>query len=200
MILLIDNYDSFVYNLARYFERLGHSTRVVRNTAIDLAGVQSLRPAAIVLSPGPCKPDRAGCSLELVRRFHAELPILGICLGHQTIAEALGGRVVQAKEPIHGRASPVLHNGRGVFEGLPNPIVGGRYHSLVVDAGTLPDCLEITARTEDGTIMAIQHRSLPVVGLQFHPESILTDCGYPLLAGFLRMAGLRAPSVPPSMD
>jgi anthranilate synthase component II len=196
MILLIDNYDSFVYNLARYFERLGHSTRVVRNTAIDLAGVKSLRPSAIVLSPGPCTPDRAGCSLELVRKLHAELPILGICLGHQTIAEALGGRVVPAHEPIHGRASPVFHNGCGVFEGLPNPIVAGRYHSLVIDPATMPDCLEITARTEDGTIMAIQHKSLPVVGLQFHPESILTDCGYALLAGFLRLAGLTYSPLP----
>jgi anthranilate synthase component II len=200
MILLIDNYDSFVYNLARYFERLGHDTRVVRNTDIDVVGAKELNPSAIVLSPGPCTPEKAGCSLELVRMLHAELPILGICLGHQTIAEALGGRVVRAKEPIHGRASRIVHNGRGVFEGLPNPIVVGRYHSLIVDEDTLPDCLEISTRSEDGTIMAIQHRSRPVVGLQFHPESILTDCGYLMLAGFLRMAGLPAASIPSSMD
>ena len=197
MILLIDNYDSFVYNLARYFERLGQATGVVRNTAIDAAGVRRLRPAAIVLSPGPCTPERAGCSLELVRALAAELPMLGVCLGHQTIAEAFGGRVVRAKEPVHGRTLRMRHNGRGLFAGLPDPIMAGRYHSLVVDEASLPDCLEITARTEDGTVMAIQHRQLPVVGLQFHPESILTDGGYPLLATFLRRAGLPTPDEVP---
>ena len=158
MILLIDNYDSFVYNLARYFERLGHATRVVRNTAIRADEVERLAPAAIVLSPGPRTPQQAGCSLELVRRLHARVPMLGICLGHQTIAAALGGRIVRAKEPVHGRTSLVHHNGRGVFAGLPNPLIGCRYHSLVVDEASLPDCLEVTARTDDGTIMAIQHR------------------------------------------
>ena len=167
MILLIDNYDSFVYNLARYFERLGHVTRVVRNTAIDVAAVESLDPAAIVLSPGPCTPDRAGCGLELVRRLHGRRPLLGICLGHQIIAAALGGCVVRASEPVHGRTSSIRHNDRGLFAGLPNPLVGCRYHSLVVEEGSLPDCLEVTARTEDGTVMAIEHRTLPVVGLQF---------------------------------
>jgi anthranilate synthase component II len=200
MILLIDNYDSFVYNLARYFERLGQPTRVIRNTAIDVARVRSLGPAALVLSPGPCTPDRAGCSLELVRQLYAEFPILGICLGHQTIAEALGGRVVRAAEVMHGRSSPVHHNGRSLFAGLPSPMVGGRYHSLVVDEATLPACLEVTARTEDGTIMAVEHRELPVVGLQFHPESILTDCGYRLLAGFLRLAGLAVPRELPTVE
>ncbi len=200
MILLIDNYDSFVYNLARYFERLGHVTRVVRNTAIDPAGVRRLRPAAVVLSPGPCTPERAGCSLELVRTLAAELPMLGVCLGHQTIAEAFGGRVVRAREPVHGRASLVRHNGRGLFAGLPNPLLAGRYHSLVVDAASLPDCLEITARIDDGTVMAIEHRELPIVGLQFHPESILTACGYPLLANFLRRVGLPTPDELPSIE
>ena len=200
MILVIDNYDSFVYNLARYFERLGHATRVVRNTAIDADGVESLDPAAIVLSPGPCTPDRAGCALELVRHFYTRRPMLGICLGHQAIAAALGGRVVQAKEPVHGRASPIKHNGHGLFAGLPNPLVGGRYHSLVVEEDTLPDCLGVTARTENGTIMAIEHRVLPVVGLQFHPESILTECGYPLLAAFLRRAGLSTPERLPETE
>ena len=199
MILLIDNYDSFVYNLARYFERLGHSTRVVRNTAIDPEEAESLEPAAIVLSPGPCTPERAGCTLELVRRLYTRVPLLGICLGHQTIAAALGGRVVRAKEPVHGRTSPVHHQGRGVFAGLPNPLVGCRYHSLVVDEASLPDCLEVTARTDDGTVMAIQHRTLPVVGLQFHPESILTEHGYRLLAAFLRLAGLSTPDELPSI-
>jgi anthranilate synthase component II len=200
MILVIDNYDSFVYNLARYFERLGHATRVVRNTAIDADEVARLDPAAIVLSPGPRGPEHAGCALELVRRFHARIPLLGICLGHQTIAAALGGRVVRAKEPVHGRSSPVRHGGRGVFAGLPSPLMGGRYHSLVVDEAALPDCLEVTARSDDGTVMAIEHRTLPVVGLQFHPESILTDCGYPLLAAFLRLAGLAAPNDLPASE
>jgi anthranilate synthase component II len=200
MILLIDNYDSFVYNLARYFQRLGHTTRVVRNTAITAEEVESLRPDAIVLSPGPCTPQRAGCSLNLVRRLYAHAPLLGICLGHQTIAAALGGRVVRAKEPVHGRTSLVYHQGRGVFAGLPNPLVACRYHSLVVDEESLPDCLTVAARTADGTIMALQHRTLPVVGLQFHPESILTDCGYPLLAAFLRLAGLSTPAELPNIQ
>jgi len=200
MILLIDNYDSFVYNLARYFKRLGYPTRVVRNSAIDTAGVQALQPEAIVLSPGPCTPRQAGCSLELVRRLHAESPILGVCLGHQAIAEALGGRVVRAREPVHGRISSIRHDGRGVFAGLPNPIVGCRYHSLVVDEASLPDCLEVSARTGDGTVMALRHRRFPVVGLQFHPESILTEVGYLLLVGFLRIAGLAVPAEVPGVD
>jgi anthranilate synthase component II len=200
VILVIDNYDSFVYNLARYFERLGHATCVVRNTAIDARQVRSLRPAAMVLSPGPCTPERAGCTIELVRQFHEHLPLLGICLGHQTIAAAFGGRVIRANEPVHGRASPIRHNGRGLFAGLPNPLIGCRYHSLVVDETTLPECLEITARTDDGTIMAVEHRTLPVVGLQFHPESILTECGYPLLAAFLRRSGLATPDQLPETE
>lgn len=198
MILLIDNYDSFVHNLARYFERLGHSTRVVRNTAIDARGVAALRPSAVVVSPGPCMPQQAGCSLDVVRSLHAELPILGVCLGHQTIVEALGGRLARAKEPMHGRTSSIRHNGRGVFADVPNPLVACRYHSLVVDEAALPECLDITARSEDGTVMAIQHKRLPIVGLQFHPESILTDGGYALLANFLRLAGLPAPSELPA--
>ncbi len=191
MILVIDNYDSFVYNLARYFERLGQATLVVRNTAVDVEEVRRLRPRALVLSPGPCDPRQAGCSLDLVRAFHAELPILGVCLGHQAIAEALGGRIVRAREPVHGRASRVWHDGRGLFAGLPSPLVAGRYHSLVVDESTLPDGLEVTARTDDGAVMALAHRIWPVVGVQFHPESILTEHGFALLAGFLRMAGLE---------
>jgi len=190
MILLIDNYDSFVYNLARYFKRLGRATVVVRNTAVDVAGIRVLEPDAVVLSPGPCTPREAGCSLAVVRELAAELPILGVCLGHQAIAAALGGRIVRAAEPVHGRTSSIRHDGRGVFAGLPNPITGSRYHSLVVDGASLPDCLEVSARTGDGTVMALRHRELPVVGLQFHPESILTDHGYRLLAAFLRRAGL----------
>jgi anthranilate synthase/aminodeoxychorismate synthase-like glutamine amidotransferase len=200
VILLIDNYDSFVYNLARYFERLGHRTRVIRNTAIEVAGVETIAPDAVVLSPGPCTPLQAGCSLALVRHLHEKLPILGVCLGHQAIAEALGARVVRASEPVHGRTSSIHHDGRGVFAGLPNPLVGCRYHSLVVQEQSLPDCLQVSARTENGTVMALRHRELPVVGLQFHPESILTDSGYRLLAGFLRLAGLALPTELPSVD
>ncbi len=200
MILLIDNYDSFVYNLARYFQRLGHATEVVRNTEIDADAARAMEPDALVLSPGPCAPQQAGCSLQLIRRLHRELPILGVCLGHQAIAEALGGRVVRAKEPVHGRSCPVHHDGRGIFDGLPNPIVACRYHSLVVEEASLPDCLEVSARCDDSQVMALRHRDLPLVGLQFHPESILTDVGYPLLAGFLRLAGLSVPPRVPGIE
>lgn len=199
MILLIDNYDSFVFNLARYFERLGRPTRVVRNDAIDAAGVRSLRPEAVVLSPGPCSPAQAGCSLEIVKQLHADLPILGVCLGHQTIAEALGGRVVRAAEPVHGRTSAVFHDGQGMFAGLPSPLTACRYHSLVVEETSLPAELEATARTADGVVMGLRHKQLPLVGLQFHPESILTDFGFELLANFLRLAGLPLPSATPSI-
>lgn len=198
MILLIDNYDSFVHNLARYFQRLGHETRVVRNDAIDVPGVRALRPAAVVLSPGPCAPERAGCSLDLVRALHTELPMLGVCLGHQAIAAALGGRVVRAREPVHGRASEVFHEGQGIFAGLPHPLRACRYHSLVVEEPTLPEDLEVTARTADGVVMALAHREFPVVGVQFHPESILTESGYELLAAFLRQAGLTVPAPIPT--
>jgi len=191
MILVIDNYDSFVFNLARYLRRLGQTTHVVRNTEIDAEEVRAMGPAALVLSPGPCTPAEAGCCLDVVRRLHAEIPMLGICLGHQVIAEALGGRIVRAAEPIHGRAWQIRHDGRRIFAGLPEVITAARYHSLVVDEGSLPECLEVSARTADGTIMAIRHRRLPIVGLQFHPESILTELGYPLLAAFLRGIGLR---------
>jgi anthranilate synthase/aminodeoxychorismate synthase-like glutamine amidotransferase len=200
VLLLIDNYDSFVHNLARYFQRLGQQTCVVRNTAIDAAQVRALRPEAVVLSPGPCTPKEAGCSLAVVRELHGELPILGICLGHQVIAEALGGRILRAREPVHGRTSPIYHQGRGIFAGLRDPLAGCRYHSLVVDEASLPGELEVAARTEDGIVMALCHRRLPVVGLQFHPESILTEAGYDLLAGFLRLAGLPVPESVPRMD
>ena len=197
MILLIDNYDSFVFNLARYFERLGHATTVVRNDAINVAQIEALNPAAIVLSPGPCTPDEAGCSLEVVARLHGRFPLLGVCLGHQAIAQALGGKIVRAQQPMHGRSSQVLHDGSRLFAGLPSPLVAGRYHSLIVDEATLPACLAVTARTHDGVPMAIEHRSLPVFGVQFHPESILTEGGYELLANFLRAANLPARPVAP---
>jgi anthranilate synthase/aminodeoxychorismate synthase-like glutamine amidotransferase len=199
VILVIDNYDSFVFNLARYFQRLGQTTRVVRNTEIDADQVRTLQPAAVVLSPGPCTPAQAGACLDIARRLHAEIPMLGICLGHQTIVEALGGRIVRAAEPVHGRASRVLHDGRGVFAGLPETFMTGRYHSLVVDEASLPACLEVSARTEDGVVMAVRHRQLPIVGLQFHPESILTEPGYALLAGFLRLIGQPTPDPPPTL-
>lgn len=197
VILLIDNYDSFVFNLARYFELLGHATQVVRNDAIDVDGVVAQRPDAIVISPGPCDPDQAGCSLAVVRQLAHRLPILGICLGHQAIGAALGASVVRAREPVHGRTSLIQHRGTSLFAGLPNPLAACRYHSLVVDSNTLPDCLEILAWTEDGVVMGIAHREWPLIGLQFHPESILTECGPALLAGFLRVAGLRAASISP---
>ncbi len=192
VILLIDNYDSFVFNLARYFRRLGHDALVVRNDAIDVPGIRSLRPAAVVLSPGPCAPLQAGCSLEVVRQLHAELPLLGVCLGHQAIGEALGGRVVRAPEPVHGRTSRIHHDGLGIFTDLPSPLDACRYHSLVVEAASVPDCLEVAARDDDGLVMALRHRQYPVAGVQFHPESILTEHGFAMLAGFLRLAGLPA--------
>jgi anthranilate synthase/aminodeoxychorismate synthase-like glutamine amidotransferase len=195
VLLLIDNYDSFVFYLARYFERLGQETVVRRNDAIDVAAVRAMQPDAIVLSPGPCTPQEAGCSLAIVRELHEEIPILGVCLGHQAIAAALGGRVVPAREPMHGRTSRVLHDRNGVFTGLPSPFSACRYHSLVVEESSLPDDLEITARTADGVVMALMHRRLPVIGVQFHPESVLTEHGYSLLANFLRLA--RLPVLPP---
>lgn len=200
MILLIDNYDSFVHNLARYFQRLGHQTVVVRNDAVELDDVAMCQPSAIVLSPGPCTPREAGCSLDLVRRFHATIPILGVCLGHQAIAAALGARITRAPEPMHGRVSPVLHDGQGVFAGLPSPFFACRYHSLVVDQATLPSCLVVSAHTADRVVMAVRHRDRPLVGLQFHPESILTSHGYALLAAFLRLSGLSVPGVLPGME
>lgn len=199
MILLIDNYDSFVHNLARYFRCLGQRTCVVRNDAVDVATVQQRRPDAIVLSPGPCAPIQAGCCLEVVRHLSEKVPVLGVCLGHQVIGAAYGGRIYRCT-PVHGRTSPVHHDGRGIFSGLPPDFVACRYHSLAIDSNTIPDCLEVSARTSDGIVMAIRHRQLPVVGLQFHPESILTDQGYQLLAGFLRMAGLPTPTNERTMD
>ncbi len=200
MILLIDNYDSFVHNLARYFERLGQTTLVVRNDAMDVAQARQLNPQAIVLSPGPCTPFEAGCSLELVDKLGAHTPLLGVCLGHQTIAAALGGRVVRSPQPMHGRTSLIRHTGQGVFDGAPQPLRACRYHSLMVEEASLPPLLEITARTTEGVVMALRHRHLPIVGLQFHPESILTDAGYLLLANFLRMAGIEPTAAPAVED
>jgi len=186
LILLIDNYDSFVHNLARYFQLLGEETVVVRNDAIDSAIARAMAPEAIVLSPGPCTPKEAGCCVELVRQLHQTTPLLGICLGHQAIGAAFGAQVVRAPRPVHGQSSLIEHDGAGVFAGVANPLQVGRYHSLVVDAPTVPSELLPTATTGDGMIMAMRHAELPVVGLQFHPESVLTDDGLKLLKNFLR--------------
>ncbi len=192
MILLIDNYDSFAHNLARYFERLGQVVKVLRNDAVDVDAIRHLAPQAIVLSPGPCTPDVAGCSLDIVSQLHTELPMLGICLGHQTIAAALGAKIVRATTPMHGRTSVVEHHNTDLFKGIPSSFTVCRYHSLVVAPDSMPDELQTTATGDDGTIMALRHRSLPVFGLQFHPEAILTEYGYALLQNFLTAVGLPA--------
>ena len=186
MLLLIDNYDSFTFNLAQYLGELGADVRVVRNDAIDPDGIDRLAPDRIVISPGPCDPDRAGVSLAAIREFSGRIPILGVCLGHQAIGRAFGGRVVHAARVVHGKADEVSHDGRGVFQGLPPRFMAGRYHSLAVEAKTLPDCLEVSARTPDGEIMGLRHRELAVEGVQFHPESVLTENGKDLLKNFLQ--------------
>jgi len=191
MILLIDNYDSFVHNLARYFQRLGQETRVMRNDAIDVASVRRLNPQAIVLSPGPCTPDLAGASLDIVRSLAYEKPMLGVCLGHQTIAAAFGAQIIRSGEPMHGRTSKVEHQQTGLFVGLPNPMIACRYHSLTIDENSLNPKFDVPARVADGTIMSIAHRELPLFGVQFHPESILTIGGFHILENFLRSAKLE---------
>jgi anthranilate synthase component 2/para-aminobenzoate synthetase component 2 len=185
VILVIDNYDSFVHNLARYIRELGWATEVVRNDALGLEDVAALRPSHIVLSPGPCGPDQAGISLQLIRRFAGHIPMLGICLGHQCIGQAFGGRIARARRPMHGKASAVRHDGTGVFAGLPDPLRAARYHSLAVVADDMPPELVANAWSEEGEIMALHHRRWPVVGLQFHPEAVLTEHGHDLLRGFL---------------
>jgi anthranilate synthase/aminodeoxychorismate synthase-like glutamine amidotransferase len=186
MLLLIDNYDSFTYNLAQYFGELGATLLVRRNDELSLDEVEALRPEHIVISPGPGRPEEAGISIEVIRRFGSQTPVLGVCLGHQSIGIAFGGTVVRATELMHGKVSSVEHDGRGVFRGVSQPFVAGRYHSLVV-AEPLPDVLEAAARSEDGTIMAVRHRTFPIHGVQFHPESVLTNEGRHLLRNFLEL-------------
>lgn len=185
MILLIDNYDSFTWNLYQYFCELGAEVLVRRNDEITLAEIADLAPAKIVISPGPCTPDEAGISLEVIRRWGGKTPILGVCLGHQAIAQALGGRVVRAAKVMHGKTSAITHTGKGVFRGLNNPLTVTRYHSLIVDPDTLPDGLEVTARSDSGEIMGLRHREWDLEGVQFHPESILSEQGHALLNNFL---------------
>lgn len=197
---MIDNYDSFVHNLARYFQLLGQDTLVVRNDAIDIAGVRKLHPSAIVISPGPCTPREAGCSLDIVRSFGETVPILGVCLGHQSIAEAYGATIARASVPMHGRTSAIEHNNAGLFQGIESPLTVCRYHSLVAQIESLPSCLQVTATTSEGEIMALAHTEHRVFGVQFHPESILTQSGFSMLANFLRLAGLNVPAEIPSID
>lgn len=189
MLLLIDNYDSFTYNLVHYLGELGARVIVRRNDALDVQEAMALKPSAIVLSPGPCDPEQAGICLALTAAAaETRTPLLGVCLGHQTIGQAFGGRVVRCHEIVHGKMGTMHHNGKGVFRGLPSPFLATRYHSLVVERETLPDCLEITAWLEDGTIMGLRHRSLPIEGVQFHPESIASEHGHALLRNFLDSA------------
>jgi anthranilate synthase/aminodeoxychorismate synthase-like glutamine amidotransferase len=188
-VLVIDNYDSFVYNLVQYLGELGADPQVHRHDALDLEDAEALEPDAILISPGPGRPEDAGLSNGLITRFAGRVPILGVCLGHQCIGQVYGGDVVRADQVMHGKTSSIRHEGKGVFEGLPDPLEATRYHSLVVDAATVPDELEVTARTEDGVVMGLRHRQHDVEGVQFHPESILTGSGHDLLRNFLARAG-----------
>ncbi|TCO74396.1 anthranilate synthase component II [Marinisporobacter balticus] len=185
MILMIDNYDSFTYNLVQYLECLKEDVLVYRNDCIHLEKIENLNPDMIVLSPGPCTPNEAGICKDVVGHFKGKIPILGICLGHQTIGQVFGGHIIKAKEPVHGKVHPIHHSNKGVFENLPNPLKVTRYHSLVIERKTLPDCLEITAETFDGEIMGINHKDYLLEGVQFHPEAILTEMGMEILENFL---------------
>lgn len=185
MLLMIDNYDSFTYNLVQYFSELGQSVNVYRNDEIALDDIERLAPNYLVISPGPCTPNEAGISLAAIQRFAGRIPILGVCLGHQSIGQVFGGRIVLAKELMHGKVSEILHLNRGVFHDIPSPVTCTRYHSLVIERKTLPDCLTVTAWTEDGEIMGVRHTTLPIEGVQFHPESILTKHGHAMLDNFL---------------
>ena len=186
MLLMIDNYDSFTYNIVQYFAELGQEVLVKCNDEIDLVGIEALKPDYIVVGPGPCSPKEAGVSVDVIRHFAGKIPVLGVCLGHQSMGYALGGDIVRAQTLMHGKVSAVQHTGTGVFAGLPNPVTCTRYHSLVIDRASLPDCLEITAWTDDGEIMGVRHKTLPLEGVQFHPEALLTEHGHDMLRNFLQ--------------
>ncbi len=188
MLLMIDNYDSFTYNIVQYFGQLGEEVQVRRNDKISLAEIETLRPERLVISPGPCSPEEAGISVSAITHFSGKIPILGVCLGHQSIGYAFGGKILRSASLMHGKTSPILHDGQELFAGLANPFPATRYHSLIVDRPTLPDCLQVTAWVENGEIMGLRHRELPVWGVQFHPESILTEGGMDLLRNFLSIS------------
>lgn len=185
MILVIDNYDSFTYNLVQYLGELGETVEVRRNDEIDLEGIEALAPDHILISPGPCTPNEAGISLAVIEHFKGRIPIFGVCLGHQSIGQAFGGNVIRAERMMHGKTSEMFHNGTSVFAGLPSPFTATRYHSLIVERSSLPDCLEITAETAEGEIMGLRHKEYAIEGVQFHPESIITDHGHQMLRNFL---------------
>lgn len=194
-ILIIDNYDSFTFNLVQLFGQIGEELEVVRNDALDVAGIRALKPAGLVISPGPGTPADAGVCRQAILELHSEIPIFGVCLGHQCIGEVFGGRVVRAPSPMHGKTSPVTHRGGGLLQGLPSPLTATRYHSLMVEESTFPDTLEIDARADDGTIMALHHRRWPVFGIQFHPESVMTEQGDRIARNFLQFCGTREAGV-----
>ena len=189
MLLMIDNYDSFTFNIVQYFGQLGENVQVHRNDKISLPEIEALRPDRLVISPGPCSPDEAGISVAAIKHFAGKIPILGVCLGHQSIGYAFGGRVLRSASLMHGKTSPIFHDGQELFVGLPNPFLATRYHSLIVDRPTLPECLEVTAWVENGEIMGLRHKELPIWGVQFHPESILTEGGMDLFRNFLSTSG-----------
>ena len=191
MLLMIDNYDSFTYNLVQYLGEIGEELKVFRNDKITLAEIEKLNPEGIIISPGPCTPKEAGISIDTIKHFAGRIPILGVCLGHQSIGEAFGGDVIRADMLMHGKTSMIYHDGRTIFEGLENPFVATRYHSLIIKRSTLPSCLEVSAETKDGVIMGVRHREFMVEGVQFHPESILTTVGKDLLRNFTRRMRIR---------
>ncbi len=192
MLVIIDNYDSFTYNLVQYFGELGHLSKVVRNDQIDIEGIRYEKPSAIVISPGPCTPNEAGISVETVTAFASSVPLLGVCLGHQSICHAFGGNVIRADKVMHGKLSQIYHHGDGLYGGVENPFTATRYHSLIAETDSLPDCLKVTSWTSDGIIMGVQHRQYPIYGVQFHPESFLTACGHQLLKNFLQLEKIPA--------
>jgi len=198
MILMIDNYDSFTFNLVQYLRQLGEDVVVYRNDEISLEEIEKMKPAAIFLSPGPCSPTEAGITVDVIRTFYRRIPLMGVCLGHQSIGYAFGAEVVRADQLMHGKTSQISHDGKTIFKGVPNPFTAGRYHSLIIKRESLPDCLEVSAETEEGEIMGIRHRDFPVEGIQFHPESILTPNGKRILRNFLKMIPIEEQGTKPS--